>query len=349
MSLFKINRAMTLLVVGTSFGLLAGCGGSSTGSDGKSTVGTQFVSDETTTGSLELELKDDTLEVGQTAGFFAHVRDENGKGIPSISVACDSERGVALIDPLLGRAMTDSNGSVSGIWGCESPGSFQVGCRMATGGNRRQFATIKCTGNPPSGFTGFPGAGGGGLGSGGGVLDPGSGGPGSVDGLVRIADIQVVDISGESDAVPEIDLSQSLCEGGATPNDTSDDTLEGWGDDEVVITIQNDSDRVVEFTGFRYVVKAGQSNGTDYESSLIRDFARAQARAESTVTISAAIFDATVSGFKSYDRPGATIPTDGRRRNVRFTVFGVDDRGEEVSLSATVSMNFDHYGNCSAE
>ena len=346
MGVLKKNRAAALVAVAASIGLAVGCGGSATSGDVEDFSGTQFVSNETTTGKLILELKKETLQVGSTAGFRVRVQDENGVGIASTSVACDSEDGVALIEPSLGREMTDSNGEISGLWGCENPGSYLVGCRVATGGNKREFATIKCTGNVPIGFTGFPGAGGGGLGTGGGVVDPENGGPGQSEGLARITDIQVFNVLGKTDQVPEIDLTNQICEGAATPADTSDDTFEVWGDDEGVITIQNNSDRTINFTGFSYVVKGGQSDGSDYQSDLIRDFGQAAAGASETITLSAAIFDSNISGQKSYDRVGATIPFAGGRKNVKFTVVGVDDRGEAVSISASSSMSFDHFNNC---
>jgi hypothetical protein len=347
MGVLKKNRAAALVAVAASVGIAVGCGGSSTGGGVGDYSGTQFVSDETTTGRVVLELTEDVIPVGSTAGFRFHVLDSNGDGVPSTSVACDSENGVALIEPTLGREMTDSNGQISGVWGCENPGSYLIGCRVATGGNKREFATIRCTGDVPVGFTGFPGAGGGGLGTGGGAVDPEDGGPGKPDGLVRITEVEVFNVEGETDAVPEIDLTPTLCDGGDTPTDTSDDTYDPWGDDEGILTIQNDSERTINFNGFSYVVKGGQADGSDYRSDLIRDYVQAPARGESTVTLRAAIFKGNITGFKTYDRNGATIPFAGGRKNVQFTAYGVDDRGDPVRISTTVSMAFDHYNNCS--
>ena len=346
MGVLKGNRAAALVAVAASIGMVVGCGGSSTGGGVGDYSGTQFVSDETTTGRVVLELKKDEIPVGSTAGFHFHVLDSNGDGVPSTSVACDSENGVALIEPSLGREMTDSNGQISGVWGCENPGSYLVGCRMATGGNKREFATIKCTGNVPVGFTGFPGAGGGGLGTGGGAVDPEDGGPGKSDGLVRITEVEVFNVQGETGAVPEIDLTMQLCDGGGTLTDTSDDTYEVWGDDEGILTIQNDSDRTINFTGFSYVVKGGQADGSDYRSDLIRDDAQAPSRSKATVALRAAIFKGNNTLRKTYDRNGSTIPSAGGRKNVQFTAFGVDDRGESVKVSTTVSMAFGDYNNC---
>lgn len=345
MGVLKKNRAAALVAVAASVGIAVGCGGSSTGGGVGDYGGTQFVSDETTTGRVVLELKKDIIPVGSTAGFKFHVLNSNGDGVPSVSVACDSENGVALIEPSLGREMTDENGEISGVWGCENPGSYLVGCRMATGGNKREFATIRCTGDVPVGFTGFPGAGGGGLGTGGGAGEPEDGGPGKPDGLVRITEVEVFNVQGETDAVPEIDLTIQVCSGLDTP-DPSDDTYEGWGDDEGILTIQNDSERTINFNGFSYVVKGGQADGSDYRSDLIRDYAQAPARAKSTVSLRAAIFKGNNTGQKWYDRNGATIPPAGGRKNVQFTAYGLDDRGESVKISTTISMAFGDYDNC---
>lgn len=347
MGVLKKNRAAALVAVAASMGIAIGCGGSSTGGGVGDYSGTQFVSDETTTGRVMLDLTKDEIPVGSTAGFRFHVLDSNGDGVPSTSVACDSENGVALIEPSLGREMTDSNGQISGVWGCENPGSYLVGCRVATGGNKREFATIRCTGDVPVGFTGFPGAGGGGLGTGGGAVDPENGGPGKPDGLVRITEVEVFNVQGETDAVPEVDLTVQICQGLETPADPSDDESEAWGDDEGILTIQNDSERTINFTGFSYVVERGQADESDYRSNLIRDYTQAPSRAKTPVTLRSTIFKGNNSGQKTYDRNGSTIPPAGGRKNVRFTAFGVDDRGESVKVSTTVSMAFGDYDNCS--
>jgi hypothetical protein len=349
MSLLTGIRVGAVVAMAATFSLTVGCGGSTTSGDVVDTSGSQFVSDETTTGKLILDLKEDTLPVAGTSGFFARVVDEAGVGVAGVQVACDSEKGVAILDPSLGRAMTGSDGDMSGVFGCESPGSFEIGCRVANGGNKRQFSTVKCSGDVPIGFSGFPGAGGGGLGLGGGVVDPEDGGRGQGDGLIRISEIEVTNVFGKKDTVPEVDTVSSVCDN-KTPADPKDDFIEGFGDDEVTITISNESDRLVRFTGYEYVVKGGGADGGNIQSPRIRDFAQAGARAKEAVTLSAQIFDANAGGYKSYansGQGGTVIPPNLGRRNITLTVFGVDDRGDEVQASASISVSFDNFDNCS--
>lgn len=125
-----------------------------------------FVGDETSTGSIRVVLNESHIRVGDTSGFKAYVTDSKGQPIPNTRVICDTEQGVALIEPTTGYELTNSDGVMSGAVGCVTPGSYQMVCRLSIGANRRQFVSVSCTGDIPSGFTGFPGAGGGGLGGG---------------------------------------------------------------------------------------------------------------------------------------------------------------------------------------
>ena len=138
-------------------------GGSAANPDYRDEV---FVGDETSTGSIRVVLNESLIRVGDTSGFKAYVTDSKGQPIPSTRVICDTEQGVALIEPTTGYELTNGDGVMSGVVGCAAPGSYQMVCRLSIGANRRQFVSVTCTGDVPNGFTGFPGAGGGGLGGG---------------------------------------------------------------------------------------------------------------------------------------------------------------------------------------
>lgn len=125
-----------------------------------------FIGDETSTGSIRVQLNQSNLPVGQTAGFKVFVSDSTGQPIANTRVICDTEQGVALIEPTSGYELTNGDGVMSGVIGCAAPGSYQMVCRLSVGANRRQFVSVGCTGDVPAGFAGFPGAGGGGLGGG---------------------------------------------------------------------------------------------------------------------------------------------------------------------------------------
>ncbi len=125
-----------------------------------------YIGDESSTGAIRVQLNESRLAVGETAGFKVYVTDAAGQPIPDTRVICDTERGVAIIEPTSGYELTNSEGVMSGVIGCAAPGSYQMVCRLSVGANLRQFVSVGCVGDVPSGFTGFPGAGGGGLGGG---------------------------------------------------------------------------------------------------------------------------------------------------------------------------------------
>ena len=158
-------------LVGIGLAIIIGCGGGQGATDGGSGAqpdfrDDQFIAGDTTTGSMSLSLSRGSLGVGDTSPFTVSVVNASGKPVSNINVACDSERGVAIVEPSRGFEMTNSSGVMSGVIGCESPGSFQMVCRLSVGANRRKFAQVTCTGDVPAGFQGFPGAAGGGLGGG---------------------------------------------------------------------------------------------------------------------------------------------------------------------------------------
>ena len=60
-----------------------------------------FVSDGGAGGTLTInvETANNTIGVGETVGFSVHVVDAKGVGAPFVRVFCDSEHGVAIIEP----------------------------------------------------------------------------------------------------------------------------------------------------------------------------------------------------------------------------------------------------------
>jgi hypothetical protein len=150
---------------------LSGCLGGQGSTDGGSGADGNFrddvfVSDEMTTGGMSIEIENASIPVGDTSSFFVSVKNARQQPVSNINVVCDSEQGLAIIEPSSGYELTNSEGVLSGVIGCAAPGSLQLVCRLSVGANRRQFASVRCTGDVPSGFQGFPGAGGGGLGGG---------------------------------------------------------------------------------------------------------------------------------------------------------------------------------------
>jgi hypothetical protein len=158
------------LLVALSCAALCACsgGGDTDGGSGADQLylGDQYVADDSA-GTISLSVDSTSIPVAGTSNFSVAVRDAQGAPVPGLKIACDSEAGVAVIEPATGLEITSSSGSISGVIGCELPGSFQFACRLPIGANKRKMVTIKCTGTVPAGFSGFAGAGGGGLGTGG--------------------------------------------------------------------------------------------------------------------------------------------------------------------------------------
>lgn len=202
-------------------------GGSAASPDFRDDV---FTGDASSTGSIRVELTQSQIDVGQTAGFKVYAADSKGQPVPFIRVVCDTEQGVALIEPTTGYELTNGEGVMSGRIGCAAPGSFQMVCRLSIGANRRQFVSVACTGDIPAGFSGFPGAGGGGLGGGSQLGD---------NGEIRITNAGFEDDgSFDNTKVPSdasVDIVQTAdCDGVATTSD-----VEPFYDTYSVLQVEN--------------------------------------------------------------------------------------------------------------
>jgi hypothetical protein len=329
-----------LIIAGFS---IVSCGGSNTGGS-QDYTGTEFVSDDESVGSISLALEEKEVSVGDTTELKVSAVNSLGAPVSNLQIACDTEGELALIEPQTGRFMTGSGGVASGVVGCSANGSFAIGCRIANGGGRRKFEHIKCTGEPPVDFAGFPGAAGGGLG--GGVFQPTPAPNQDIDDLrgLRIASLEIDTIGGEPDVAPDIDLQGGVCDSG-TPTDPSDDTVEPFGNDTIVIGIVNDSNETVNLTGFRYTVQNGASNGGTYTSPLIK--ATGVATPSGTIDLAGIIFTSTNSG-KAYANNNTVIPANLGLRNVSITVEGESASGQPVEINASFAADFDNFNYCPA-
>ena len=168
----KFGRALliTLICIGLAMTVFAGCGGSGNTDGGSGTddagIGSQFVSDGGAGATLRIDILG-SLVTGGRVDFIVTLLDPNGAPIPFIRIFCESERGIAILEPSAGGtafASTASNGIMSGVLGGVTPGSFLLECRAEEGFNLIDRESIVITGEVPSGFDGFPGAAGGNLG-----------------------------------------------------------------------------------------------------------------------------------------------------------------------------------------
>lgn len=314
-----------------------GCSGS-TGGEGDSDAGSGFVADASTVGTIELTVNDSDLEVAGTSEFLVRVVNSRGEEVPQIRVLCDTDRGLALVEPNSGVEMTSGRGVMSGVVGCESEGSFRVGCRLALGGNLRKFATIRCSGETPVGFSGFPNAGGGGLGG-------GNGGDGEPDSADRVRITGVTFREGDREGTNELDSFQ---EQDCDP-DTTGNQLEPFFDSYIRFSVTNESARAVTFSSVRFIAEGADPNGGDYESPTYSLAGRSvEVQPSSSAEIEALFAYANNLGSRCLVGTTGSVLEVGVNfvSEVSFTLYGTDSLGQVVQLSASTTVHFGSFDHC---
>jgi hypothetical protein len=327
---------------------LGGCLGGQGSTDGGSGADGNFrddvfVSDETTTGGMSLEIENASIPVGDTSSFFVAVKNARMQPVSNINVVCDSEQGLAIIEPSSGYALTNSEGVMSGVIGCAAPGSLQLVCRLSIGANRRQFASVRCTGDVPSGFQGFPGAGGGGLGGGVQTND---------DGDVRVTAADFLDqgdLSSSTSGNSSIDIVQdSDCNNDGTSGD-----IEPFYDTYVRLTVQNNLSETVRFTYLQYRISDVDGRGTAFTSKRLGLSVESEAGTASggggTTTFTVPVFKAYAGGKFVGDPLGEGLQiVNPALLTTRFTLVGETSSGETVELTARTTASFSSFNRCSA-
>lgn len=337
---FGLIIAIALVAIGCT----GGTGDPNTNED---FAGTEFVATESTVGTLNLSVNSTTLSVGETSGFSAVVRNASGQPVSQIQVSCDTEAGLALIEPTTGAELTDNFGLMSGVVGCAAPGSFQLGCRLPIGGNKRKFVGMLCEGPVPAGFAGFGDTAGGGIGTGGVAVPDDGGEPGGVGtDAVRITEIAVSDtgeITDTSSSTTAIDITQGLC------GDPPDQDPEPFFDSHVALKIVNNSNVAIRFTKLRYSVENVTSTGDKFNSQdigLIGDTTSALDPNGGENTFWALLFDAN-SGGKRFIGSGSNIAFNGVR-NITLRAEGTTELGDTVIVSGRIALSFDNFDRCNS-
>ena len=332
------------LILASGLGLvLSGCGSGDTdgGTAQIDQEGGVFVSGDGTTGSIHITPKNETPAVGEVVGFFVEVRDASGNPVPHINVSCDTEQGLALIEPVKGFELTSESGDVSGKFGCEVPGSLQLVCRLPVGANLRAFADIKCSGEVPLGFTGFPGAGGGGLGGGVQTIDNGGVGGGNTSGL-RVQTLTFSDEGGDT-ATTSIDTLQDA---DCTPDDAATSPAEPFFDSSVKINIENNTKQAVRFYKVKYSLSNADGAGSSFTSKDLGVVAEADANG-GTAEFSVLVFNAN-GGRKRFADSSFNIPISLGFRSIKVTVYGTNSLGEQVSISGSATVSFGDFSRCTS-
>ena len=328
--------------IALALGAMAGCSGDTDGGPAgdQDFNDTSFVDSDEAAGSISLTVVDTDLTVSETSAFAVRVRDARGGPVPNIEIACDTETGLALIEPYTGHEMTDSNGLMSGRVGCSQTGSHLIGCRLPIGGNKRKFVTVKCAGPVPVGFDGFPGAGGGNLGTGetpsGGTLDDAGTGLGGV----RILDIEAYD-DGEMGGTSTftIDVVQGLC--GTAPSQTA----EPFYDTVLGINVVNTSNRTIRFSSYSFRIDNSDGAGGQFNSPEVALSNGAEVGAGDEKRFYGLFAKATAAG-KKFNGNADVIPSGLGFINVTVRMTGTTDLGESVVISGRTALSFDNYNKC---
>ncbi|MEY4668892.1 MAG: hypothetical protein RL518_1591 [Pseudomonadota bacterium] len=343
---------LTISIVGVGILGFTGCQGNTDGGEAANPDYREdvFIGDETSTGSIRLEVNDSHIPVGETSGFKVSVTDSRGQPIANTRVVCDSEKGVALIEPTSGYELTSSSGVMSGVVGCAAPGSYQMVCRLSIGANRRQFVSVVCTGDVPSGFTGFPGAGGGGLGGGSQTGD---------DGDIQITDAGFDDDGEVASTTVPVDASIDIVQEADCDVSTPAVDVEPFYDTYAVLNVVNNLSEQVTLVSLECSVKGidGTSNTASCgQIGLTRSSSSTlEANNDSTIV--------QVPVFKAYNgRKYVGNPTNGTGTQITspglFTVSfklyyqrasdSESDSEDLPYITATATGSFSNFNRCPA-
>ena len=351
----RSKYAQTLLgaVLSVALASLVGCMGGRGDTDGggadeNNGIGVQYVSDGGSGGRIELGVRGGgewpTIGVGEEREFWVKLFDPLGAPLPFIRIFCESEKGIAIVDPSSGGVAfehTGADGIMSGVIGGLVPGSYILECRAPEGFNLIARITIRIEGEVPEGFAGWPGAAGGNLG-GGYIVDETEEAEEGEGIRLSFAGLRVASGTGTTVATnPFLDID-FIADCDIFDSDPSDP--ENWIADQFVLGVTNTSEEdiivdTVEITilgpttgtavhSVQVVVPSGTTANSSGSANVVGQFVEPQV-----------ISGAKVLAGSGYALPRGTYP-------VRFRVSGSTDNGESFSASATISVTFDSVDNC---
>ena len=326
-------RSLLVLAI-AGVGIVACNQGDTDGSGANTTPGGQYVSDGSAGGKIEFTFTNDLVVAG-TAEFLVLVTDPNGAPIPFLNITCDTERGLAILEPTTGTEHTSQRGGMSGVIGGNSTGSFLLECRGPNGTQLIAKKVIKVTGEAPTGFVGFTGAAGGGLG--GGVVGTPTPGPTPtsfpVDSQqVNFNDILFSSIAGSGNQVATIDLTQiGDCDGDVMTVDPEPFSEDGYG-----LNITNNRGVPIQIESATYSISGVVTSFTQFTQIIIAP--------NSTQSNLAGPFT-FVNTAKRFS--GTNIAVPNGTFNVTFTITGSNIDGTlPFSVTRSAVMTANNYNNC---
>lgn len=332
----RVIAGVGLLTLSTA-ALLVGCSGSGTG-DGEgndtSEIGQQYISDGAAGSTIQILIgegageADPAISVAETKGFRVILKDPNGLPLDNVQVFCESEHGIAILEPSKGGVAfehTNDNGIMSGVIGGLTAGSYMFQCEGPQGYNLETQVHIRVSGEAPQGFTGWEGAAGGNLG-GGRIVE-------STTGEVSLDQVQIItNNSTSASTVAHIDNVQGTC-------GTTTITAEPFFYDDYTLTITNSSGEAVQLETVSFTVSNGVTSTTQLNGLVIE--------AGATDTISGPLTDGSASP-KAWAGTGSSLSGLDTTLSITFTVTGEGaTSGESFSESQSIAVTGGNVDNCS--
>jgi hypothetical protein len=344
----KLQKWMVGSVVGLGLGgmlALSACSGDTDGGGAAEDAqgpGDPVVSDGGFGATLKIVLGDESIGVGDTSTYHVELRDPVGNPIPFIRIFCETERGVAIVEPSVNGVAfehTDFYGNMSGVIGGVLPGSFLMECRAQQGFNLYDRKTVKVTGDVPLGFEGFPGAAGGNLG--GGVIVDTT--PDVDDGVgLRISSLQFEDAGGPTNVGPLDLTADDDCNNDGTATDA-----EPFEFTNFQIGITNETTEDVTIQSASFVINDGGSPARTGTINVTTGVAAGgTATVSAPLTSNAASCPATAESIVCYSGTN-TLAVEGRHQGI-LTVVARTAAGDSVSLIRNFSIQWDYVDNCGA-
>lgn len=333
MRTLRRNKALIFaFATAVSVAILAGVGCKGGDTDGgiagdEQGLGNQFVSDGGAGASLVIEAEDD-LSTGSQDGFFVAATDPRGAPLSFVRIYCDTEQGLAIIEPSdNGTAFehTGADGRMSGVIGCNTPGSFLMECRAPDGYNLIARKTIVCRGDVPEGFAGFPGAAGGNLG--GGVLID------ETDDITRIIAIEFTDAGGTTSTGPIDPFFDGDCD-----QDPETTEPEPFTNTLYTVTVHNESLQRRTITSVTVDVEDPAA-----PVSVVTQNVNVEVAPGGSAEVIGTLINATIVGNvlnMNYATAGGSAVTPNGTFTVTVTVSGVDESGDSFTATAQTTLTF---------
>ncbi len=333
----KIWRGLFTTVCFGLLGLLVfvGCDQGNTDND-TDDLGSQFVSDGGAGATLTIEITDDSLSVTETTPFTVTARDPRGAPLAFLRIFCESERGIAIVEPSSNGVAfehTGSGGVMSGVLGALLPGSYLLECRAPIGVGLIARRSIVITGDVPTGFTGFPGAAGGNLG-GGVIVDTSDV---DTDNAVAVSGVSFSD-SGGSGASLDITTDRTEdCDPSVTGTQQ-----EPFGNGTVTLNITNNTTQAIVIDSVEITVDDGTTAPSAAANLATTIDASSSAGLSGIVLLRASVSPTT--GTVAYSASGDT-PVAGTH-DVEISVTGHSESGDSFTIDATSTITLTNEDNC---